>query len=407
MPTIKVIQKNVDRLKAPDPSGKQVLHWDSELKGFGVLCSGVSNSKSYVAQAGVKGLTRRIRIGKCNLISCEKAREKAKLELANLTLGIDPKASKGGSPTLAAILTDYLTARGSNLAPRTVETYNDLAKLHLDGWRKKPINQITAEMVENRHRAIADDVAKAGRSSGHNTANAVMKVVRLLWNHALEKQPALGPNPVRLRKRWFKVESRTGMVQSEQLPAFYQAIMKLPNPVHRDYLVLLLFTGLRRREAASLTWQDIDFVKREIRIPASVTKAKRKLDLPMTDIIHDMLVARRALGDATFVFPSNSKSGHLAEPKFALTLIAATTGIKISVHDLRRTFITTAESCNDISLLSLAALVNHSLGRSITAGYVVMAAERLREPAQKVANRIKELCGIKAVETTGNVQRLR
>jgi hypothetical protein len=53
----------------------------------------------------------------------------------------------------------------------------------------------------------------------------------------------------------------------------------------------------------------------------------------------------------------------------------------------------------------VAALVNHSLGHSVTAGYVVMSAERLREPAQKVANRIKQLCGIEDVG--GNVKRLR
>ena len=47
-----------------------------------------------------------------------------------------------------------------------------------------------------------------------------------------------------------------------------------------------------------------------------------------------------------------------------------------------------------MSPLALSALVNHSLGRDVTSGYVVMTAERLREPAQRVCNRIKALCGI-------------
>ena len=44
--------------------------------------------------------------------------------------------------------------------------------------------------------------------------------------------------------------------------------------------------------------------------------------------------------------------------------------------------------------LRTAALVNHSLGDDVTAGYVQMTVERLREPAQRVVDRLKELCAI-------------
>ena len=40
----------IAKLKAPDPSGKQVLYWDDSLKGFAVLVSGVSNTKTFVVQ---------------------------------------------------------------------------------------------------------------------------------------------------------------------------------------------------------------------------------------------------------------------------------------------------------------------------------------------------------------------
>jgi integrase len=129
----------------------------------------------------------------------------------------------------------------------------------------------------------------------------------------------------------------------------------LPNPIARDYLLLLLFTGLRRREAATLRWDCVDFSARIIRLPAASTKAGRKLDLPMSDFVRDLLVARRAAGDTVWVFPSNSKSGHIEEPKFALQQVAATSGIRVSAHDLRRTYATIAES-TDISVLAPKAL---------------------------------------------------
>jgi hypothetical protein len=39
-------------------------------------------------------------------------------------------------------------------------------------------------------------------------------------------------------------------------------------------------------------------------------------------------------------------------------------------------------------------LINHSLGRDVTSGYIQMTAERLREPAQRVCDKLKTLCGI-------------
>ena len=84
----------------------------------------------------------------------------------------------------------------------------------------------------------------------------------------------------------------------------------------------------------------------------------------MSSFVHDLLVARRAIGHDRFVFPSSGKSGHIAEPKFPLRQVAVASGISISAHDLRRTYITVAESC-DISPLALKALVNHALGGDV------------------------------------------
>jgi len=172
----------------------------------------------------------------------------------------------------------------------------------------------------------------------------------------------------------------------------------LPSRTARDYLLLLLFTGLRRNEAASLRWAEIDFGTQVIRLPATATKSGQKLDLPMCSFVRDLLVARRAIGmEGPFVFPADSRSGHIEEPKFPLGLVATATGITISVHDLRRTFLTIAESC-DLSPMVLKGLVNHSLGQDVTSGYIGMSVERMREAAEKVCQRMKELCMVGGVE---------
>jgi integrase len=181
-------------------------------------------------------------------------------------------------------------------------------------------------------------------------------------------------------------------VKNDEFPAFYRAVVSLENKVARDYILLMLFTGLRRREASSLRWKDVDFRGRMLDV--LLTKSDRPLKLPTSDVVHDMLVARRTLGNTDYVFPAESTSGHIAEPKFHFQRIADATGIRVSPHDLRRTFITAAASCG-IRDHHLRALVNHSLGRDVTSDYIQMIAEELREAVQQVADRIKELCGIK------------
>jgi len=413
MPNLKITKTAVARLKAPDPSGKQTLHWDTELRGFGVLCSGTTNSKTYVVQRDVKGKARRVTVGPVNVLSIDEAREGAKRELALMYQGIDPKAHRRAlsaqGVTLRETLEGYLQTR-KDLGNKTATDYRRFVERHLTDWLDKPLRDITPEMVEAQHRSIKESVEKRGKAAGakgHASANGTMRVLRLLWNYAAERQPDLPDNPVkRLRRAWYRDKRREQFVRPSELPAFYQAVNKLPNETQRDYILLALFTGLRRSEASTLRWDDVDLNDRMIRLPAERTKGRRRLDLPMSDFVADLLITRRRIGkDGPFVFPANSRSGHIEEPRFALDVINKTTGIKVRMHDLRRTFITVAEEC-EMSVYALKALVNHSLGRDVTAGYIQFGAERLREPMQRVTDRLKQLIGVTGPEGE-NVEKLK
>ncbi len=221
-----------------------------------------------------------------------------------------------------------------------------------------------------------------------------MRTLRLLWNFATRADDTLGANPVNLGGDWFAEPRRDRIIQASEMPAFYKGVAALPNPVARDYIMFVLFTGLRRREAAMFKWEHVNFTNRLIRIPSANTKAKRKLDLPMVDFVRGLLIARQSVGRelSGFVFPSHGKkTGYIAEPKFPLDAVAKSSGVRVSVHDLRWTYITIAEE-TEISVMALKALVNHWLGKDVTEGYVQMNPERLRAPAQKVADKLKALC---------------
>jgi integrase len=404
MPRLKLTTRAVEKLPAPDPSGKQVLHWDTELKGFGVLCSGVRNTKTYVVQRDINGTTRRVTIGPCNVFSLDAARKEAQQKLADFYRGIDPKQGRRGAATLRETLDAYLELKKEKgtLRPASERNYRYSVERYLKDWLDGPLHSITSKMVDARHRAIKKEVEKRGRYQGGRTANYAMRVLGILWdfeNDRLEKDrkpedKPLPPNPAKLKKdERYKERPSERSVNEEDLPAFYAALDQLPNPIHRDYLKLMLFTGLRRTEAAALRWEDIDFDKRLIRLPHAITKAGRKLDLPMTDIVFDLLVARRAIGKDKFVFPSNGANGYFRESQYPLGLVARRTGIQMQAHDLRRNYLTVADDC-EISWTTIKALVNHPLGKGVTEGYINKKVKTLREPAQKIADKLKELCHV-------------
>jgi integrase len=389
MPRLRLTEKSIAKLKAPDPSGKQKLHFDAELKGFAVLCSGVSNVRTFIAQRDVNNRTRRVTLGAVNEISLEEARERAANTLDDLRRGTDPKRR---GLTLRLALEDYLKAR-KNLRPDTVATYRKAVEGGLKPWLDLPLGSITSDMIVDRHAKIVAEATKGGRYKGEVAANMALRMLRLLWNF----QPDLGEHPVKIltkQKRWNPEPPRERMVTTEQMPAFYDAVSKLANPIAADHIKLMLFTGMRVGETSRLAWDDVDFKERVIRLPATSTKAKKKLDIPMSDFTHDLLVARRSIGNAGFVFPGPGKNRHVVDAGRPLDQVAKATGIKISAHDLRRTYVTIAETTKNVSSAAVMALVNHSLGSSVHANYFRIKVEDLREPVQLIADRIKTLCGI-------------
>lgn len=386
----KLTEKSVARLQAPTASGKQEIIWDEGLAGFGVLLSGVSGVKTFIAQTRVNGtrLKRRVTIGRVDRLKVEAARDKAKAVLAGMDLGTDPKKA-ASKLTLGESLEAYLKGN-TTLRAASISGYRHWCEQHLEDWLDKPLGEITRELVEKKHADIGD--------KSQATANAVFRTFRAVYNWTADRDQTLPPNPVKiLKRRWFEIKRRERMVKFDELKNFYSALGNLENKVAADYVRLLLFTGLRRAEAASLSWANVDFKAKTFSIPGERVKNGKTLTLPMSDLVSDLLVARRAIGKSEYIFPANSKSKHVEDFKGTFDEIEKATGIKVSPHDLRRGFLTVAESL-DISPLALKALVNHAPGRDVTSSYVVLSQERLREPAQRIANKMRELCEIAKVK---------
>jgi len=105
------------------------------------------------------------------------------------------------------------------------------------------------------------------------------------------------------------------------------------------------------------------------------------------------------------VFPGKSEGKFIIGTTAPLRTVAKATGVQVSAHDLRRTFASAAEGA-DVSWLAMKALLNHSTKADITAHhYTELTEKRFREQVQKVADRMKSLCGITPI-AGDNVKKL-
>jgi integrase len=383
MPNLRLTRRAVDDI--PYASSGQILYRDTMLTGFGLRVG--SRSKVYFVEGQVGGQTRRATIGRADLFAPEIARKKALALLGEMAEGRSPtdekRKGKVERVTLAAAFDQFFGAR-DKLSPITVANYKRTINLYLKAWATKPLHEITRKMVLAKHQEIA-------KERGEVTANNVMRHLRSVYNFAAAAQDGFPPNPVLIlsqARAWYREKRRQTLVTALDLPIWWKAVMAEPD-YSRDFLLTVLFTGMRRSEVLALRWDNIDLKVKTLHLPS--TKNGDPLTLPLSEFLAQLLSHRaKAAAGSPWVFPGPGKSGHLMETKKFLQRVAAGAGVSFTLHDLRRTFITIAESL-DVPYYALKRLLNHRTSGDVTGGYIVVNAERLRQPLELVARRILEL----------------
>ena len=129
------------------------------------------------------------------------------------------------------------------------------------------------------------------------------------------------------------------------------------------------------------------------------TKTGEVLELPITRQLADIFERRREECQTAgrrltgWVFPSRKRgSGHIENVQQFYAAISRVGGTKFWFHGLRNSFISVAERELLLPRSLTKRLVNHSRGSDVTEGYAAdWTVEQLREPAQRVADRIDVL----------------
>jgi len=397
--SLKLTKSVIDKI--PLTNGERLTFWDTELKGFGLRVG--EESKTFLVRSRVDGKLVQVSIGRYGPLTPDEGRDLARLKLGEMTKGINPikqrKEARAKSVTLSQAFDDYLLSR-KDLKPGTVSGYRHSINHHFAEWKDRPLSTLTKAMIEKKHTEIGES------SSGKAQANLSMRLLRAIFNFAMGKyedgsgRPVLADNPVKRlshTKAWYRVERRQGYISPDALPKWFEAVNALGSEIIRDYLIFILFTGLRRQEAAGLRWQDVNLQNKTFTVRD--TKNHEDHILPLTDYLMEMMLRKRKETDSLFVFPGEGKTGKIVEPKRQIAQVIKSSGVSFMLHDLRRSFASYASMI--VPAYTLKKLMNHKDGSDVTMGYVVSGVEDLRRPMQDVTDFILGKAGIENRKKAG------
>jgi len=380
--------------------GKRPVYHDDKVDSLSLRVT-EKGIKSFVIRKRINGKLVMNTLGRYPAMTIEQARDSARKTLNSFSVGINPNDEKRDrnlkSVTLNQTMDNYISSRNKNLKQKTIDDYRILFDGFLSEWGNKELTSITRDMVETKH-------TKIGKKSIYR-ANGSMRLLRALFNYAIgayensKGEPIIVHNPVQRishNKAWYREKTRSNIIQPNDLKDWFEAINNLPN--HKinsirnnisstvtDYLTFILFTGLRQSEAAGLLWDDVDFNNNIFTVRD--TKNHTDHTLPLTDSMSSLLENRLAKSNSIFVFSGNNPDKAIVNPYKQIKKVREDSGVHFTMHDLRRTFATIADSL-DIQHHIIKRLMNHSNNDVTIKHYVQPSIERLREPMKRISDYI-------------------
>jgi integrase len=403
----KLSKRTIDAIRS-DPAGREVFVWDTgdgALKGFGVrmMPSGIA---SYLVQYRTKeGRTRRLVIGKVNVLTPDEARTLAGDKLKEVTKGGDPSAERHRVRREAltiAELADLYLAEGPATKPNKKASSWATDRSNIERHVKPLLGRklaasLTHDDVVKFQRDVAAGKSKAdiktkkrGRAivdGGPGTAARSLAVLgaTLEWaahpdRKLIPANPAKGVKLLKGRKRE-RFLSEAELAKLADALAAMEAEHRL-NPTATAAIRLLLLSGCRKSEILSLRWVWADVERGVLRLPDSKTGAKV---VPLAAAAVKLLAEVPRRGD--YVLPAASGAGHYTGLQKDWERVRARAGLAgVRIHDLRHSFASFAVADGN-SLYLIGKVLGHRQART-TEIYAHLADDPIRAVADRTAARI-------------------
>jgi integrase len=423
--------------KIPNTTVGQVIYWDRDLPGFGLLVG--TRAKTFFVQVDVRDTTKKKgyrsvkkKLGRFGDLTAEEARKRVKGSsdaqknfVPGVRLTLQQAPPKGVDVTLEGMLSIYFrdkrTKKRHEHKKSTVDSYTNRIKRHfadLLSVTLPDIARLDTDVLIVRHKNLE---ISSGEGEARNAHSAISAVI----NYAITRYPqAISVNPftvIAASNLLKPIKERDEYLKGEDFLQFHDGIGKF-NPTTRDAYLLCLYHGMRpTAEAASITWDHVDLQKGEIYFPD--LKNREALHVPLSrqsSRILERCQARNTNG-SPFVFPTVRedlcKTGHV---RLQAAALKSATGLKdITAQGLRRSFIKLGRDLNlrdaverlvnhkvknsDLEdFLAQIRTANHKMRRMTneTTGdtvsdihYDPQEIELLREPLQRIADEMERLMG--------------
>lgn len=381
---------------AATPTTSAYTIWDAEITGFGLKVT-PAGGKVYLyryraARPSAASATAPITftIGKHGNLTPDQARRRARELAVIVATGADPRqlardalaANDAAKQALrdkerldGELSFDRVSERWlahyeneKNRRPRTVEQAKHVVRVHLlPALVGIPVPNVTRTDLQ----AIIDAIPIHHRS----TRRAVYAYASVLFRYAMERGE-ITDNPIRLMAKPSAPAPRLRVLTDAELAQVWHGAETLRAP-YGSFYKLLLLTGQRREEVASMNWSELDRALGVWTIPASRAKNNKTHIVPLSAVVIAELdrIAGVALAPPILwplsgpVLTSNGRVSIKSYSKGKVALDGAIerlgrTSAMFSpwrVHDLRRTLATGLQRLG-VRFEVTEAVLNHTSG---------------------------------------------
>ena len=358
---------------APQPKPFEVT--DTDLPGFRLRVQPSGNMNFYADYRLPDGRRNRKKLGSASVLTVAQARDTAKEVLADVVKGEDPRKARkeARSHTLGSYLDEvygpWLLANrkaGANTLARLKSSFAGLLSKKLTAitdwdvgkWRAQRIRESGSKTAGNRDIAcLKAALSVAVRGTKDGIVRGGLLDTNPVAGVELAKRDRDDPDVMRTltpeeeTRLWEALAAREERIRRDRDKANLwrrsRGYKELPNLREvefvdhlRPMLTLLLHTGLRRGEAFSLEWRDLDLEGAELTVRGATAKSGRTRRVPLNQTAVDTLTAWRSQSSGSgLVFPSPQTGERLDNIRTAWRNVLKEAGIKgLTLHMLRHTF---------------------------------------------------------------------
>jgi integrase len=219
------------------------------------------------------------------------------------------------------------------------------------------------------------------KGNSKSTVNRYLQLLKKMFNLAIE-EGYLEENPARKVKLFSEKDNLKQRVLTEKEQ---RTLLINSSDTLKPILLVALNTGMRRAEILGLTWSQIDFETRRIKVEK--TKSGKVRHIPIEDdLFKQILNLKNKDGQSPFVFFNPETKQPYQDMKTGFKRACRISGIEgLRFHDLRHTFATRLVA-NGIDIETVRDLLGHH-SIVITQRYTHSSDERKRKAIETLSKK--------------------